>query len=84
MFVRSIRNHLLEYLENRLTLNYEILHGHSNGHFLQPQRIRRHLLPVGSCSGKTVENTASDGFGWNFLRTYAGVVVVVVVVVRTK
>ena len=28
-----------------------------------------YLFPVGSYSEKSVENTASDGFGWNFART---------------
>ena len=35
-----------------------------------PSTIGRHyLLPIGSYRGKTVENTAFDGFGWNFSRT---------------
>ena len=56
MFVCSTRKQLLEYLENRLTYNHQILWGHPHRHCRQLYLIwRQYLLPV--------------GFGWNFLRT---------------
>ena len=69
MFVRSTQNQHLEYLKNR-SQNHQILHGHPHWHCLQPYQIWRHyLFPFGSYSEKTVENTTSDSFGWNFSRT---------------
>ena len=52
-FIRSTRSRPLEYLENRLTLNHQILHGHPWRESSQTHRIRRYyLVPVGSYSEK--------------------------------
>ena len=39
IFVRSTRNQLLEYLENRLTQNHQIVQRHPYRHCLQPYQI---------------------------------------------
>ena len=63
-YVRSTRNQLLEYLENRLTEIHKILHRHLSRHCLQPYRYDV-IIDFRSdvFLEKTVENTAFDGNG---------------------
>ena len=61
-FVRPSQSERVEYIDNCLTCNHQILHGHSHRHLTSLSTSGRKL------SRKTVENSTSDGLGWNFLR----------------
>ena len=65
----STRNQLLEYLENRLTKNQQILRDNPHRHSLQHTGMTSLYTSGWKLQRKNCQQSASDGFEWNFSRT---------------